>query len=222
MREGSLPAPSLGPLARAGRQAINVRGVPSTVVRDGRSLSAAPNGTTAVARALELLASVPEQIVHGDSHPGNVLWTRSGPLWADWEDAHLAPLEWDLACLVAASRVRGDDFGWAEAALRAHGGPHDAELLEVCVDARVAQGATYLAFTGRGGPEVVADRVAARPLTGVRAALGMLRGQGNEGKEPAASRACAVVLGGGWPAGRRRVVACQPGVHWFLEHRIGA
>jgi predicted trehalose synthase len=49
----------------------------------------------AIDRALELLAGVPQRIVHGDSHPGNVLWTRSGPLWGDWEDAHLAPLEWD-------------------------------------------------------------------------------------------------------------------------------
>jgi aminoglycoside phosphotransferase (APT) family kinase protein len=60
----------------------------------------------AVDRALVQLAGVPHRIVHGDSHPGNVLWTRSGPLWGDWEDTHLAPLEWDLACLVAASRVR--------------------------------------------------------------------------------------------------------------------
>ena len=63
------------------------------------------------------LGAAPQRIVHGDSHPGNVLWTAGGPLWSDWEDAHLAPLEWDLACLVAAGRVRGNDFGWAEAAL---------------------------------------------------------------------------------------------------------
>jgi hypothetical protein len=69
---------------------------------------------------------------------------------SDWEDAHLAPLEWDLGCLVAAARVHGNDFGWAEAALLAHGGPFDADLLEACVDARVAQGAAYLAATGRG------------------------------------------------------------------------
>lgn len=55
----------------------------------------------AVARGLELLAGVGQRMVHGDSHPGNVLWTSGGPLWSDWEDAHLAPLEWDLACLVA-------------------------------------------------------------------------------------------------------------------------
>ena len=51
---------------------------------------------------------------------------------------------------MAAARVHGNDFGWAEAALVAHGGPFDAALLEACVDARVAQGAAYLAATGRG------------------------------------------------------------------------
>jgi hypothetical protein len=114
----------------------------------------------AVEHALEMLRGASSRIVHGDSHPANVLWTVDGPLWSDWEDAHLAPLEWDLACLVASARLRGDDFGWAETALRAHGRPYDADLLEACVYARVAQGAAYLAFTGRGGPEALAQRLA--------------------------------------------------------------
>jgi hypothetical protein len=49
-----------------------------------------------------------------------------------------------------ARRVHGNDFGWAQSALLAHGGPFDAALMEACVDARVAQGAAYLAATGRG------------------------------------------------------------------------
>ena len=85
-----------------------------------------PRSLPAIDRALATLGAAPQRIVHGDSHPGNVLWTAGGPLWSDWEDAHLAPLEWDLACLVAAGRVHGNDFGWAEAALAAHGGPFDA------------------------------------------------------------------------------------------------
>jgi hypothetical protein len=114
------------------------------------ALGALPAIVPAIDRALATLAAAPRRIVHGDSHPGNVLWTAGGPLWSDWEDAHLAPLEWDLGCLVAAARVRGNDFGWAEAALAAHGGPFDTTQLEACVDARVAQGAAYLAATGRG------------------------------------------------------------------------
>jgi aminoglycoside phosphotransferase (APT) family kinase protein len=46
-----------------------------------------------VDRALATLGAAPQRIVHGDSHPGNVLWTAGGPLWSDWEDAHLGPLE---------------------------------------------------------------------------------------------------------------------------------
>jgi hypothetical protein len=50
----------------------------------------------------------------------------------------------------APARVHGNDFGWAEAALAAHGGPYDEALLDACADAHVAQGAAYLAATGRG------------------------------------------------------------------------
>ena len=128
---------------------------PLAMLAEARRLAAGalPEIVPAVDRALATLGAAPHRIVHGDSHPGNVLWTAGGPLWSDWEDAHLAPLEWDLGCLVAAARVHGNDFGWAEAALAAHGGPFDAALLDACVDARVAQGAAYLAATGRGGSE---------------------------------------------------------------------
>jgi aminoglycoside phosphotransferase (APT) family kinase protein len=126
---------------------------PLAMLTEARRLAAAlPEVLPAVERALATLGAAPQRIVHGDSHPGNVLWTADGPLWSDWEDAHLAPLEWDLGCLLAASRRRGDDFGWAQAALAAHGAPYDAQLLDACVDARVAQRAAYLAATGRGDP----------------------------------------------------------------------
>jgi hypothetical protein len=148
--------------ALLGVDATPLRLEPLGMLHEARRLAATGPADVAhaVEHALEMLHGTSNRIVHGDSHPGNVLWTADGPLWSDWEDTHLAPLEWDLACLVARARLRGDDFGWAETALRAHGGPHDAELLEVCVNARVAQGAAYLAFTGRGGPDAVAERLA--------------------------------------------------------------
>ena len=34
--------------------------------------------------------------IHGDAHLGNVLMTRNGPLWSDFESACLGPREWDL------------------------------------------------------------------------------------------------------------------------------
>jgi hypothetical protein len=125
---------------------------PLAMLAEARRLAAAalPEVLPAVDRALATLGAAPHRIVHGDSHPGNVLWTDDGPLWGDWEDAHLAPLEWDLGCLVASARLRGNDFGWAESALAAHGGSFDSVLLEACVAGRIAQGAAYLAATGRG------------------------------------------------------------------------
>ncbi|MGW6445325.1 phosphotransferase family protein [Lentzea sp. NPDC055074] len=38
------------------------------------------------------------QPLHGDSHPGNLLVTPSGPVWNDFEDAWHGPIAWDLAC----------------------------------------------------------------------------------------------------------------------------
>jgi phosphotransferase family enzyme len=138
--------------ALAGLDPAGLELEPHAMLTEARRLAAGalPEIAPAIDCALAALAAAPRRIVHGDSHPGNVLWTAGGPLWSDWEDAHLAPLEWDLGCLVAAARMHGNDFGWADAALAAHGGPWDATLLEACVEARVAQGAAYLAATGRG------------------------------------------------------------------------
>jgi Ser/Thr protein kinase RdoA (MazF antagonist) len=39
----------------------------------------------------------PEQLLHGEPHPGNVLNTRNGPLFIDLETACRGPVEFDLA-----------------------------------------------------------------------------------------------------------------------------
>jgi aminoglycoside phosphotransferase (APT) family kinase protein len=134
---------------------------PLAMLVEARRLAQAalPEVLPAIDRARAELGAAPHRIVHGDSHPGNVLWSAGAALWSDWEDAHLAPLEWDLACLVTAGRVHGNDFGWGEAALDAHGAPFGAALLDACVDARVAQGAAYLAATGRGDREALHRRL---------------------------------------------------------------
>lgn len=38
-----------------------------------------------------------EQILHGEPHPGNVLETKNGPLFMDFEDSVHGPVEFDLA-----------------------------------------------------------------------------------------------------------------------------
>jgi Ser/Thr protein kinase RdoA (MazF antagonist) len=92
--------------------------------------------------------------VHGDAYPGNFMWTARGPLLIDWEDAHLAPVEWDLACLVYYARTFGSDFGWADAALGAYGGDWDHDRLERCLTARGFQGAAYMAALSAERPEL--------------------------------------------------------------------
>jgi Ser/Thr protein kinase RdoA (MazF antagonist) len=100
----------------------------------------------------------PLRPVHGDSHAGNVL---PGPVWHDWEDAQLAWVEWDLACLVAPGRVVGTDFGHGEAALAGYDAPYDVARLEHCVAARTAQQAVYGLLLADAIPGL-AERVAVR------------------------------------------------------------
>lgn len=82
-------------------------------------------------------SGAPGQTVHGDAHRKNVLSTAEGPLWADWEDAVEAPIEWDLACLVTPSHITGLDRDWAFAALSAYGA-YQPEVLDLCIQARAA------------------------------------------------------------------------------------
>jgi aminoglycoside phosphotransferase (APT) family kinase protein len=41
--------------------------------------------------------AAPEQLVHGEPHPGNVLATQNGPLFIDFETCCRGPVEFDLA-----------------------------------------------------------------------------------------------------------------------------
>jgi aminoglycoside phosphotransferase (APT) family kinase protein len=66
-----------------------------------------------VARTGELLDQLrprlagPAQPLHGDAHPGNVLRTPDGWVWADLEDTCRGPVGWDLACLLRTTRLDG-------------------------------------------------------------------------------------------------------------------
>jgi Ser/Thr protein kinase RdoA (MazF antagonist) len=139
-------------------------------LREARE-SFAPRAPTAVLEELERLGAeahgcVSEirdglRPVHGDAYPGNLMWTERGPILIDWEDAHLAPVEWDLACLVYYARTFGSDFGWADAALDAYGGDWDDDRLERCLTARGFQGAAYVAALSGERPEL-GERLEAR------------------------------------------------------------
>jgi thiamine kinase-like enzyme len=85
-----------------------------------------------------------EQAIHGDAHLGNVIATAAGPLWNDWEDTFQGPILWDLGCLHASAPPFGHrDPRLIAAVHAAYGGDHDRSSLEVFVEARRFQVATW-------------------------------------------------------------------------------
>jgi hypothetical protein len=88
----------------------------------------------------------PIRPLHGDAHLNNVLNTRNGPLWNDWEDTCLGPLGWDAACLKL-TRGGGER---AEAALAASGIELDPGELALWVETRSLQVAVWRAYLASG------------------------------------------------------------------------
>ncbi|WP_426661440.1 serine/threonine protein kinase [Rhodanobacter aciditrophus] len=81
---------------------------------------------TAVATRFDAVGSVRTLRLHGDCHPGNILWTDAGPHFVDLDDARMGPAVQDLWMLAsddAALRALLDgysqlrDFDHAELAL---------------------------------------------------------------------------------------------------------
>ncbi|MFI7436977.1 phosphotransferase family protein [Micromonospora haikouensis] len=54
-------------------------------------------GTLARMRRAVTDSGRPEQLLHGEPHPGNLLSTRAGPLFIDFETCCRGPIEFDLA-----------------------------------------------------------------------------------------------------------------------------
>ncbi|HEY9658625.1 MAG TPA: aminoglycoside phosphotransferase family protein [Allocoleopsis sp.] len=104
-------------------------------------------------RSHQQLSQLPMQPLHGDAHSGNVLNTSQGVLWTDWEDTFIGPIEWDLACLVAAPYVFGTDIEKAEAALAGYGCRIDPEILESCIVARVFVGIIWSTIFQKQRPD---------------------------------------------------------------------
>ena len=63
-------------------------------VRSARSASA---NTLRDLRRSIVDRSAPEQLLHGEPHPWNVLDTKNGPLFIDFENTAHGPVEYDLA-----------------------------------------------------------------------------------------------------------------------------
>jgi thiamine kinase-like enzyme len=101
------------------------------------------------------------QPVHGDAHPGNMIATRDGLVWIDFEDVCRAPVEWDRAWLM--------EDGVAPRRYRL-----DPEVLARCDQLRSLQVALALVtFYDDFGDQKGWD-------TGLRYFLGTLAGAGRE------------------------------------------
>lgn len=91
--------------------------------------------------SLGALRKFPQQPLHGDAHPGNLMNTTLGLLWTDWEDTFLGPAEWDLASIIWNSRILDEDHETADTILDAYrhsGGSIDPEALHHSLIARAA------------------------------------------------------------------------------------
>jgi hypothetical protein len=66
-------------------------------------------------------SSLPTQALHGDVSLRNLLRTRRGLVWNDFEDTFRGPVHWDLASAVGSLRIHGADARCAGAMLDAYG-----------------------------------------------------------------------------------------------------
>ena len=101
---------------------------PLTDISTALAVSSDPTLHRAAAELVPLALSWPRRPLHGDAHTGNVLMTPSGPLWTDFEDVCVGPVEWDLASMTI-----------TEDALAAYSGPIDRTRLAGCRDLRRLQ-----------------------------------------------------------------------------------
>jgi len=91
--------------------------------------------------SIAVLATFPQQALHGDAHPGNLMNTTHGLLWTDWEDTFLGPVEWDLASIIWNARILDEDHLTADRILDAYrqaGGRIDPTALHHSLIARAA------------------------------------------------------------------------------------
>jgi hypothetical protein len=80
-------------------------------------------------------SSLPTQALHGDVSLWNLLRTRGGLVWNDFEDTFRGPVHWDLASAVGSLRIHRADGHVERAMLDAYGWGDHREL-QVFLDAQ--------------------------------------------------------------------------------------
>ena len=101
---------------------------PLTDITSALATSADPVLHRAAEELLPLASTWPRRPLHGDAHTGNVLSTPNGPLWTDFEDVCVGPVEWDLASVTV-----------TDEAVAAYPGVVDRRRLQDCRDLRRLQ-----------------------------------------------------------------------------------
>ena len=77
--------------------------VPGDVLEAWKAATA--QALAGVKRCFEAAGEVPRIRLHGDCHPGNILWTDGGPHFVDLDDARMGPAVQDLWMLLSGDRV---------------------------------------------------------------------------------------------------------------------
>ena len=72
--------------------------------------------------------SLPMQALHGDASLSNLLCTREGLVWNDFEDTFRGPVHWDLAGYLMSLEAGGASSAFVGQALEAYGGVDKREL----------------------------------------------------------------------------------------------
>lgn len=121
---------------------------PLTDVASGLAAAGLPVLHRAADVLLPQALSWPRRPLHGDAHTGNLLLTDAGPLWTDFEDVCVGPVEWDLASLTL-----------TDEAVAAYPGAVDHERLAACRDLRRLQVIASLVTDADPDPALLAALV---------------------------------------------------------------
>ncbi|BCJ33970.1 aminoglycoside phosphotransferase [Actinocatenispora thailandica] len=94
LRRIEVPAPHVMDRVAAVRRDVASRAVTPDLADTDRALLA--DTLRELGRSI-VDRRAPEQLLHGEPHPGNVLATKDGPLFIDFENTAHGPVEYDLA-----------------------------------------------------------------------------------------------------------------------------
>lgn len=118
----------------------------SLAILDERELFAEPTQQMLrdhLSTSINALSACPHQPLHGDAHMGNLMNTRRGLLWTDWEDTFAGPVEWDVASIIWNAQILEEDHATVKAILDAYGPVNDEALNQSLIGRAAVMTAWY-------------------------------------------------------------------------------